>query len=129
MSVMEGVSKISVRFLIEGLGEARGTLMRILSPRTVDALVRLLPLEGRAALWRGKVYFEIQLKMGVEKPRNIVKKGDIAYWPFGRALCIFYDDMRLDTPVNVIGQITEGIDLFNRVRSGAKIRVEKIVSS
>ncbi|MEM2351775.1 MAG: hypothetical protein QXT26_05155, partial [Thermoproteota archaeon] len=42
-------SRISVIIIAEELGEAHGVLIRIFSPRTVDAIVRLLPLEGRAA--------------------------------------------------------------------------------
>lgn len=120
------ISRIPVRIIVEGFGEAQGTLVRILSPRTVDAIVRLLPLEGRAAIWQSEVYFEIPLRMGVEKPRDSMRKGDIAYWPLGRAFCIFFGDMRTHGPVNLIGQITEGIDLFSKVRSGTRIRVEKI---
>ncbi|MEM1562542.1 MAG: cyclophilin-like family protein [Candidatus Bathyarchaeia archaeon] len=120
------ISKIPVRVIVEGLGEAQGTLVRILSPRTVDAIVRLLPLEGRAAIWQSKVYFGIPLRMGVEKPRNFMRRGDIAYWPLGRAFCIFFGDMRPHGPVNLIGQITDGIDIISKVRSGTRIRVEKI---
>jgi len=100
--------------------------MRIFSPITVNAIVKLLPLEGRAAVWQSEVYFEIPLKMGLEKPKEKVRKGDLAYWPLGGAFCIFFGDMRPYTPVNLIGQITENIDMFSKVRSGMKIRVERI---
>ncbi|MEM1586454.1 MAG: cyclophilin-like fold protein [Candidatus Bathyarchaeia archaeon] len=120
------ISRIPIKIIVEGLGEARGVLIRVLSPRTVDSIVRLLPLEGRAAIWQSGVYFEIPLKMGVEKPRGSVKRGDITYWPLGRALCIFFKDMRPHGQVNLIGQVTENINLFSMVRSGTKIRVEKI---
>lgn len=119
-------SRIPIRIIIEGLGEAQGVLVRILSPRTVDAIARLLPLEGRAAVWQSEVYFEISLRMGAEKPREVVKKGDIAYWPLGRAFCIFFGDMRPHSPVNLIGQVVEGIDSFSTVRNGTRIKVEKI---
>ena len=46
------VSRVPIRLVIEGIGEAEGELVRIRSPRTVDAIVRGLPIEGRAALWR-----------------------------------------------------------------------------
>ncbi|MEM3194348.1 MAG: cyclophilin-like fold protein [Candidatus Bathyarchaeia archaeon] len=118
-------SRIPVKISVEGLGESKAVLIRFLSPRTVDAIVRLLPIEGRAAIWQSEIYFEIPLKIGVEKPKEIVKKGDLAYWPLGKAFCIFLNDMRPHSPVNIIGQITENIDIFNGVRSGAKIRVEK----
>lgn len=120
------VSRVPVRIIVDGLGEARGSLIRILSPRTVDAIIKLLPLEGRAAVWQNEVYFEIPLKMGAEKPRDLARKGDMAYWPLGKALCIFFGDMRPHSPINLIGQISEGIDLFTKVKSGTKIKIEKI---
>lgn len=118
-------SRIPVKISVDGLGESRATLIRFLSPRTVDAIVRLLPIEGRAAVWQSEIYFEIPLKIGVEKPRETVKRGDLAYWPLGKAFCIFFGDMRPHTPVNLIGQIMENIDIFSRVRSGVRIRVER----
>jgi hypothetical protein len=49
MSTPEDVSRIRVKFLIEGLGEAEGELVRFMAPRTIDTIVRKLPVEGRAA--------------------------------------------------------------------------------
>ena len=73
MSTEEGVSRIKIKFLIEGLGEAEGELVRFLAPRTIDTIVRKLPLEGRAALWKEEVYFEIPIKMGEEKAKPTVE--------------------------------------------------------
>ncbi len=36
LSNEEGVSRIKIKFLIEGLGEAEGELVRFLAPRTID---------------------------------------------------------------------------------------------
>ncbi|MEM2163955.1 MAG: cyclophilin-like fold protein [Candidatus Bathyarchaeia archaeon] len=119
------ISRIPIKIIVEGLGESRAALIRFLSPRTVDAVVRLLPLEGRAAVWQNEIYLEIPLKIGVEKPRETVKKGDLAYWPLGKAFCIFFGDMRPHTPVNLVGQIADNVEVFSRVRSGMKIRVER----
>ena len=120
------ISRIPIKIHVEGLGYSKGVLIRFLSPRTVDAIVRLLPIEGRAALWRSEVYFELPLKLGVEKPKSMVRKGDLAYWPLGKAFCIFFEDMRPYSPVNLIGKITENIEVFSKIKSGLKIRVEKI---
>jgi hypothetical protein len=119
------ISRTPIRIIVEGIGESRGILVRILSPRTVDAISRFLPIEGRAAVWQSGVYFEVPLRMGVEKPKERVKKGDIAYWPLGSAFCIFFGDMRPHSPVNLMGYVKENIDVFSEVKSGAKIRVEK----
>lgn len=120
------IARIPIRFIIEGLGEADGELVRYLAPRTIDAIVKKLPLEGRAALWKEEVYFEIPLKLGEEKAEPTVEKGTIAFWPMGNALCIFYGESQPYSAVNVVGNVTKNLGLFKQVKSGTKIIVEKI---
>jgi hypothetical protein len=119
------ISRVKIKFVIEGLGKAEGELVRFLAPRTVDMIVRKLPIEGRAALWKEEVYFETQLKMGEEKAKGTVEKGAIAFWPMGSAICIFYGESQPYSPVNILGQVTKNLELFSNVKSGTKIRVEK----
>jgi len=119
------ISRIPIKFIIEGLGEAEGELVRFLAPRTIDMIVRKLPIEGRAALWKEEVYFETPIKMGEEKAKGTVEKGTIAFWPMGSAICIFYGESQPYSPVNILGKITENLELFSSVKSGTKIRVEK----
>ena len=119
------VSRIPIRFILEGIGKAEGELVRIRSPRTVAAIVRGLPIEGRAALWQEEVYFDIPVKMGNEKASPTVEKGALAYWPMGNAFCIFYGETQPYSPVNIIGQVTKNLELFERVKRGTKIVIEK----
>ena len=119
------VSRVPVKFVIEGIGEAEGELVRHLAPRTVEAIFKKLPMEGRAALWQEEVYFEIPVKTGKEKAKPTVEKGTIAFWTMGNALCIFYGETQPYSPVNIVGKITENLELFGQVKSGTKIRVEK----
>jgi hypothetical protein len=118
------VSRIKVKFLLEGVGEAEGELVRFLAPRTVDTIVRKLPIDGRAALWKEEVYFEIPIKMGEEKAKPTVEQGTIAFWPMGSALCVFYGKSQPYSPVSILGKITSNLELFRQVRSGATIRVQ-----
>jgi hypothetical protein len=124
----EDISRVKIRFLIEGLGEAEGEFIRFMAPRTVDTIVRKLPVEGRAALWKEEVYFEIPVKMGEEKAKATVEMGVIAFWPMGGALCIFYGQSQPYSPVSILGKITKNLDLFKQVKSGTRIRVELLVS-
>jgi hypothetical protein len=122
------VSRVKVKFTIENLGEAEGELVRFLAPRTIDMIVRKLPIEGRAALWKEEVYFETPIKMGEEKAKPEVENGTIAFWPMGSAICIFYGASQPYSPVNILGKISKNLDLFKQVKSGTKIRVEQLVS-
>ena len=120
------VSRIPIKFVVEGIGGAEGELVRHLAPRTVDAIAKRLPIEGRAALWREEVYFQISVKLGKEKAEPTVEKGAVAYWPMGNAFCIFYGGSQPYNPVNIVGQVTKNLELFERVKSGTKIIVEKM---
>jgi hypothetical protein len=122
------ISRVRVKFIIENLGEAEGELVRFLAPRTIDMIVRKLPIEGRAALWKEEVYFETPVKMGEEKAKPEVENGTIAFWPMGSALCVFYGASQPYSPVNILGKISKNLDLFKQVKSGTKIRVEQLVS-
>jgi hypothetical protein len=120
------VSRITIKFIIEKLGEAEGELVRHLAPRTIDAITKKLPLEGRAALWKEEVYFEISVRAGEEKAKPAVEKGTIAYWPMGSAICIFYGESQPYSPVNIVGTVTKNLELWRQVKSGTKIRIEKL---
>lgn len=122
---MSEVSRIKVRFHIEKLGTAEGELARFLAPRTVEAVLEKLPISGRAAIWKEEVYFETPVKMGSEKAKAKVETGEIAYWPMGSAICIFYGKTQPYSPVNPLGTITSNLELFAKVKAGASIRLEK----
>ncbi|UCF44750.1 MAG: hypothetical protein JSW44_02950 [Candidatus Bathyarchaeota archaeon] len=124
MANEENISRVKIKFIINGLGRAEGELVRFLAPRTIDTIVRKLPVEGRAALWKEEVYFEIPVKMGEEKAKPTVETGTIAFWPMGSALCIFYGQSQPYSPVNILGKISNNLELFKQVKSGVTIRVE-----
>jgi len=112
--------------VVEGSGESVGELVRFLAPRTVESLLRAMPLEGRAAVWKEEVYFEIGLRLGPEKAKLKVEKGAMAYWPLGSAVCVFYGDTQPYSPVNIIGRITDNLELFTNTRPGSKIVLERL---
>ena len=126
MSNEVDISRIKIKFFIEGLGEAEGELVRFLAPRTIDAMVRKFPIEGRAALWKEEIYFEIPIKMGEEKAKPTVETGTIAFWPMGSALCVFYGKSQPYSPVSILGKITSNLEIFRQVKSGTRIRVHSV---
>lgn len=120
------ISRVKVKFIVEGVGEAEGELVRFMAPRTVDLIVRRLPIEGRAALYKEEVYFETPIKMGEEKAKGTIENGTIGFWPMGSAICIFYGKTQPYSPVSILGKITANLQLFKDVKSGTKIRVESV---
>jgi len=104
------------------------------NPKTAEALKRVLPFESRARKWGDEVYFETPAVAEEEETSELVNPGDVAYWPPGRALCLFYGptpiselgEIRPASPVNVIGRVVEGIDKLRKVVSGERVRVESL---
>lgn len=122
----KNLSRIQIKLIVENLGEAEGEFVRYLAPRTIETIVRKLPVEGRAALWKEEVYFEVPVKMGEEKAKSTVETGTIAFWPMGNALCIFFGESQPYSPVSILGKITKNLELFKKVKSGTRIRVERL---
>jgi hypothetical protein len=120
------VSRVKIKFIIESVGEVEGELVRFLAPRTIDMIVRKLPIEGRAALWKEEIYFETPIKMGEEKAKANVETGTIGFWPMGSAICVFYGKSQPYSPVNIIGKVTGNLETFKQIKSGTKIRVEGV---
>lgn len=83
------------------------------SPRTVDAIIKSLPLKIIMNRWGDELYSEpTEIKMEEENAVSVVDLFDVAFWPEGSALCFFYgrtpisDDRILPySPVNVVGRI------------------------
>ncbi|RLF04797.1 MAG: hypothetical protein DRK00_05945 [Thermoprotei archaeon] len=103
------------------------------NPKTAEALLRALPFESQAMKWGDEVYFSTPVEMGEEEADEVVEVGAVAYWPPGRALCLFYGptpisgpgEIRPASPVNVIGRVVEGLSVLKEVREGERVRVEE----
>jgi len=84
------------------------------SPKTVNKLVENLPFTVGLNLWGDEIYTEespIQEKE--ENAKSLVELNDVAYWPTGKAICLFYGptpigkkgEIKPSSPVNVVGKI------------------------
>jgi hypothetical protein len=100
---------------------------------TARAIWNALPLEGRASRWGDELYFSVPLDLAEsEDARDLVSPGDVAYWPPGNAVCIFWgptpasegNEPRAASPVNVFGHIDEDLHGFDAIRGGT-IKLER----
>jgi hypothetical protein len=96
------------------------------NPAIVEAFCRILPLEAPAKLWGEEVYFDLPLEMEDETPSPSAAPGDISYWSPGPAFCIFFGSTQPYSPVNHLGKVVKGLDLFEKVREGDRIRLNKL---
>ena len=122
----ETLSKIPIKITLVGQGEAMGVLDRLTAPLTVEEIVGKLPIKTRITPAMGFVNVLLGIKRGAEKPVSSVKAGTIAYWPRGDSLCIYPRDTKPYGQVNRLGVVTENLELFNKVRSGTRITIEKV---
>lgn len=118
-------SKIPIKITLIDKGEATGYLNRLTAPLTVGEIMKTLPLNTRTSPAMGFVSIIVGIKRGTEKPVDQVKAGTIGYWPRGDAITIYPEDKRPYGPVNRIGVVEDGLDLFNGLRSGSRIIIER----
>jgi len=124
---MEYRERIPVVFEFLGVGIVYGELRRILSPRTIEALIKKLPIKSPVNVWGGgEVYFPVDIKRGREKATLEIDAGTIAYWPLGDALCLFYEKIKPYSPVNLLGEVTEGIEVLKKVKRGTTVKFYSI---
>lgn len=120
------LSRIPIKITVIGKGEAKGFLNRLTAPLTTEAVAHLLPINSRTSPAMGHVSILIGIQRGLEKPVSEVKAGTIAYWPRSDAVTIYPKDTKPYGSVNKIGEIEENIELFNRLRSGSRIKIERV---
>ena len=96
------------------------------SARSAEALWRSLPITGCGRLWGKELYFMGELKLPTDELRPVVEKGDLAYWPAGPALCIFFgptpasqgNECRAASPVEVVGRIAASPAELEKIKAG-----------
>lgn len=72
------------------------------SPKTFQALLENLPVEISITKWGDELYTErTQVSAIEENAKKEVDYLDVAYWPEGNALCLFYGS----TSISKDGQI------------------------
>jgi len=100
---------------------------------TAQKIWKALPIEGSVNTGGDEIYFSIPVDVGLENAKAVVSEGDLGYWPPGNAFCIFFgltpashgDEIKPASPVNIFGKVIGDSTVFKKVRSGAKIIVEK----
>lgn len=104
------------------LGEVAVTAV-LNESNTTRRLWEALPIESQAQRWGDEVYFETPVVVGEEDPKAEVPSGAVAYWPPGKALCLFFGQQPY-SPVNVVGEIEGDPGVLSAVGDGEAVRVE-----
>ena len=84
------------------------------SPKTFQAILENLPIEVKINRWGDELYTDkTQIVEKEENGKRQVNLFDVAYWPEGNALCLFYGPTPISeggkilaySPVNIVGRI------------------------
>lgn len=102
-----------------------------LAPQTVKSFLEKLPFSVSVNLWGEELYTdETPIKMDLENEKPLVQLNDVAYWPTGKAICLFYgptpigkkDEIKPYSPVNIIGKITNPKkNILSKIRDGVTV--------
>ena len=75
-----------IRIEIEGIEftiEINSTLL-------ADLVWDKLPMEASINLWGDEIYFQTDIEFEPNDLKQVVGIGDVAFWPPGKALCLFF---------------------------------------
>ncbi len=84
------------------------------SPKTVNDFIKNLPFTVDLNVWGDEIYTsKSPISQPEENAKSPVELNDVAYWPTGKAICLFYGPTPIGkpgeitpaSPVNVIGKI------------------------
>ena len=92
---------------------------------TAGKVVEALPLAGKARAWGDEIYFDTALVLPEEDPSAHVPPGTVAYWPPGKAICLFFGQTPA-SPVNVIGRMLGNPRDLAAVSPGDTVRIEPV---
>ncbi len=122
----EGVEKyliyIKSSSLLKGISIE---FLRHLSPITIERLYRSLPIQGMVVRDNSIIYISAPIETRLEKPRNRLRKGHVAYSPSKKMMLIALEDVRLNESVNSLGRVVEGLEELEKLRTGHMVRLEK----
>jgi hypothetical protein len=77
---------------------------------------------------------ESPINVGEENTKSLVDLYDVAYWPPGKAICLFYgktpigskNEIKPYSPVNVIGKILNADKkILNKLENGSRVTFRK----
>ncbi|MBI3319648.1 MAG: hypothetical protein HYZ89_03575 [Candidatus Omnitrophica bacterium] len=117
------------------LRAAGGAFEAVLKPGAIgERIAQALPITSIARRWGEEIYFDVPVKMANTAPTRDVKVGDVAYWPEGPCVCIFFGrtpasrggEPRPASAVTVIGHTDADPQRLRAVKDGKKITVESM---
>jgi hypothetical protein len=125
--------KISIKFT-ESDKTANIELDNSQSPKTVKAILDNLPIEVKINIWGDELYTDkTPIVAEEENVQSVVRPLDVAYWPEGNTLCLFYgstpitkspDKILPYSPVNIVGRIITKDDNLDEFKDHSTVVIK-----
>jgi hypothetical protein len=102
---------------------------------TASKLASLLPIELAMSRWGDEYYGECGINVEPDTDaRDMMEIGELAVWPVGRALCIFFgptpaskgNEPCAASPVNPIGRLIDGPERLKKLGSSINVKIERL---
>ena len=99
---------------------------------TARAVWDALPIDGWVNRWGEEIYFEIPVSAELAADaRAEMEIGELAYWPVGRAFCVFFgptpaskaSEPRAYSPVNPIGMVIGNLRMLLDIHDGQPVKL------
>lgn len=92
-----------------------------------------LPLDSQVSKWGDEIYFSVAVAVPEAEATTDVNVGDVAYWPEGGCVCIFFGKTPQSTserpvpasPVVIIGKTIALPEELRRIQDNEKITVSR----
>ncbi len=100
---------------------------------TAEAIWLALPFEAYTNAWGEEIYFEIPVDMKLERGKKVMEAGEVAFWPDGSALCLFFGPTPVSegkdpvaiSPVTPVGRLAGNPRELGQVGDRVKVRLER----
>jgi len=97
----------------------------------LEKLLENSSFEAKAERWGDEVYFELPVKLELKGERTLMEVGEVAYWPDGNCLCIFFGPTPMSrdeqpvaySKVKPLGRVIEGLSCLKDVSNEELVRV------
>ncbi|HOP46750.1 MAG TPA: cyclophilin-like fold protein [Desulfobacteraceae bacterium] len=102
---------------------------------TAKSIVDMLPMTVQMSRWGDEYYGSIGRTFSLESDaRDLMKVGELAYWPQGQALCIFFGPTPMSSgsepvaasAVNPVGRIVDDITPLREMGSSVTVELRKV---
>lgn len=104
------------------------------SPKTVKAILENLPIEVNINKWGQELYTDrTPIAAKEENAKSEISLLDVAFWPEGNALCLFYGSTPISknskivpaSPVNIVGRITSQQNIIDKVKDTTRVVIKQ----